>query len=163
MKPEDTCTFCSQATLKVVPVDEPWNIEHLICTACDSTYFLDKCCYHSFDEWVAAYPDGEHFRNWIVDSRNSKWHIGWLFIPQDEPHSCPLPGGYVWALGVKRAPQLLELDPGSADYYVVVQDNDDGIMRKDFDTEEEVLEEMKNLEEMAPFHLWDLKEFGYDW
>lgn len=159
------CPFCGKAQLEIVkPDDSVWTIEHLACSACDSTYpLIAQISYHSFDEYVAAYPDGERFRSWITRGTDRPEHVFLLFVPMDSWPSCPLPGGYLWALGKKRHARLLELDPEETDYYVVVQDSDDGILRKELDTEAEVLEEMKNLEQMAPFCLCDLKEFGYDW
>jgi len=38
---DDVCPHCHEDNLKMVPPDEPWHAEYLICPKCDSTYLPD--------------------------------------------------------------------------------------------------------------------------
>lgn len=40
MKENDICPYCNEGKLKYIPENEPWNMEHLQCEKCDSTYNL---------------------------------------------------------------------------------------------------------------------------
>ena len=40
MKENDVCPYCNEGKLKCIPENEPWNMEHLQCGKCDSTYNL---------------------------------------------------------------------------------------------------------------------------
>ena len=37
----DLCPHCKKGKLELVKANEPYNIEHLQCDKCDSTYFLE--------------------------------------------------------------------------------------------------------------------------
>jgi hypothetical protein len=104
-------------------------------------------CYDSFDEYVAAHPEGESFRAWVTSSGRNK-HV--KLIPGAGPHS-GLPGEYLHA-------HLVHSDECM---WISVRDCDDGYITKVVDDKEEGLQELENLKKLAPFHLWELEEFGY--
>jgi len=109
-------------------------------------------CYSTFDEYVAANPEGERFRTWITSAgRRPAGRL--LIVPGNGSHG-PIPGGYVWAT----------IDYRSADLSVtgvMVHDCDDGLMVKECGTLDEAAKELATLAELAPFNMYELKDFGY--
>jgi len=41
-KENDTCPHCGKGILQLIKGDHPYNIDHLMCNECFSTYNLDQ-------------------------------------------------------------------------------------------------------------------------
>ena len=122
--------------------------------------------YESFDAYVAAYPAGEAFRRWLTDDGRRP---DVLLLPA-EPDRGGLPGDYYWAtVGRWTIDKLLQArlatgrKPAWYDtpWYVRVNDCDDSCSRKHFATEDEARAELRNLTQLVPFAIYDLRAFGY--
>ena len=115
------------------------------------TFNLGKDVYYSFDEYVADWHEGESYRNWLGDKFTLR------IIRGRGPHS-GLPGGYLWACVVKY------FHPKTKTYSwgVHVNDNDDGSCSAEFVYEVAALQWLKNLTIMAPFTMWELTEFEFE-
>ena len=87
----------------------------------------------SFDDYVAAYPDGEKFRNWLTRSKVA------LLVKGTGTHD-PLPGGFLWASVHHR-------EDGT---FVVVHDDDDGAWEYRTDNPAHELENLKELAPLSP-------------
>ena len=122
--------------------------------------------YDSFNDYVANYPTAESFREWIHYGRNNSLHIVLLFIPQGKEKrvfSGELPGNYIWLIAEQTYKEVKKKWPETKDYYIVLQDSDDGILRKEFETKKEVLAELERLKQCVPLSIKDLTDFGYEW
>ena len=95
----------------------------------------------SFDDYVAAFPEGEGFRNWLTRS-------GVALIVKGTGLHDPLPGGFLWASVHNRDGATV----------VVVQDDDDGAW--EYKTNNPA-GELDNLKELAPLSPILLGFVGY--
>lgn len=120
---------------------EPPTQEELIARA-------NRPIYNSFDEYVAAHPEGETFRRWITnDGRRN------VILLPTTPNTNGIPGDYLWAC-------IIQYPSGT--YKVGVYDCDDGEVEKEVDTLEEAQEWFEKLKLLAPFGLYEMRQFGYD-
>lgn len=134
--------------------------------------------YSGFDDYVADYPEGERYRNWLTDRTigvpvegptKIKNREGVYFEKREAPlriirgegvHA-GLPGGYLWA-----SVSVRYLGSGYKDgwrFFVTVHDSDDGAIDKAFERWEDALAALQDLCDLAPLDMRDLADFGYGW
>lgn len=107
--------------------------------------------FRSFNEYASHFPEGEQFRDWLTKGGRRD---DILLVQGDGPHGS-LPGGYIWAY-------VAEPFRGQP-WTIYVGDNDDGLMVKRFENEQEARQDLNNLADFAPFEMSEIKEFGYQW
>ncbi len=64
----DRCSFCKLGTLKIIPADEPYSLEHLECPECDSTFNLDN-----------DYVNGDYATGRVHDPSGNEHKIGFIY------------------------------------------------------------------------------------
>ena len=95
--------------------------------------------FNDFNEYAITYPEVEKLRR-IYGSKE-------CFVATYADQSC-LPGDY-YAVFINQW------------HEVVVNDGDDGYVRKKCKDLQEAKLEVESLKKLAPFHYGELKEFGY--
>ena len=109
--------------------------------------------HYTVDEFIAAFPEAEKYRNFLTNKR------GIVAIIQSTP--------YAWFTGntfiLTYYPAFNH--PGDTKYStkptVLANDGDDSYMRKTFKTEEEAQAAFNELLALAPLTMHDMTAFGY--
>ena len=116
--------------------------------------------FESFDLYVKAYPESESWRQFVGNG---------TLIPTYFGQSC-VSGDY-YVADIRQWPEFARLPNGSVDYssktgkietWISVSDGDDFLIRKRVTDRPEAERELEALKLLFPFHLSELKEFGYD-
>jgi len=102
--------------------------------------------FDTFDEYVKVYKDGEDWRRMVGD------HV--LIAG----YSTCLEGDYYIAFAVHSK----HYKTGVPFHDVVVNDGDDGYVRKHCASYEEAEAVLQELKQLAPFHMSEIRAFGFD-
>jgi hypothetical protein len=125
----------------------------------------ERKTYRSFDAYVADYPEAERFRAWLTNVApppTRRVHRKVKHPPRPprsvtiipaEPNYCGLPGDYFWTYAAEYQGQ----------WFVYVNDCDDGTMHKACASEAKSLAEIEALIALSPFNLRNLYDFGYEY
>ncbi len=105
--------------------------------------------FDTFDEYVAVYPDGEHWRH-MVERKNGDILIA--------GYSTCLEGDYY----IAWAQHQNSYKTGLPFHDVVINDGDDGYARKHCASFEEAEAALQELKQLAPFSLAEIRAFGFD-
>lgn len=122
-------------------------------TGCEvSVTLVDRQAYGNFDDYAKDFPEGEQWRNWCMNTYPHS-HIPYKHYAVIPGYTSCLPGNYLPA----------HVSEYKGKYYVHVNDGDDCMVRKAFDTEDDAVQELNNLKLLAPFSVFDLhRVFGYE-
>lgn len=110
--------------------------------------------WRDFEDYVSAFPEGESYRRWVTNDGRARaflilgesWHGG---LPPLDGHSTYPRGVYMW--GRFTSPTR-----------IIINDCDDGLLEKEYDTEEQAREELEEIFALAPLSFKDLIEvFGF--
>lgn len=118
-----------------------------------------KPMFESFDAYVADWPGGESFRNWLVttDRPNA------LILVRGKGTHESLPGGYIWVnLSLSFTITHRNRPAVTRGAMIAVGDCDDGLITREFETDAEAQALFAELKALAPFDFDDLIEaYGF--
>lgn len=114
---------------------------------------MNRPVHNSFEEYVAAHPTGERYRDWLGNTGSE----GCVFLPTIEPQDCSLDGMYLWAYVGNYG-----LHYKGKKWFVHVNNGDDSCRKKLFDNKHDADLALEELKLLAPFTLTDLLSFGYE-
>lgn len=116
---------------------------------------VNRPIFEDFESYANVHPEGRRYWHWTTNSGLRPV----ILLPADDETHC-LPGRYYWAYIARYPDNPLHKKRGR--WYIHVADCDDGEITHTYETEAEAREAFDNLRQLAPFYLYDLKEFGYN-
>lgn len=116
---------------------------------------VEKMFYDTPEDYMRDFPTADNPAFW--------WHkTGKTFLLQTYSYYRSIEGNFllIWVEPEYVYPNAII--PKTVKPFVLVNDGDDAYMRRYFDTNEQALTAGEELKALAPFHMDELKHFGYE-